>query len=126
MYPSFFGNPRGVLTGPSFKARRPSRPSRPPGTISPASSLPWPTPRTRAESNRTYTSAAVLLLKAADTALLENVLDGSVSMLEAAASVKNAVRMIEAFDAGSTAERRLFGQVVGPAKVFDDVVLAAL
>ena len=78
-----------------------------------------------------YVAAAVVLVKAADEDLIKNdlikkVLRGSMSLLTAAESVRRVVRMVKDFGMSSASERRLFGQVAGPAKVFDDVVLAAL
>jgi hypothetical protein len=77
-------------------------------------------------SNPSYVAAATVVLKADDSHLLADVLAGVVPLLEAAASVSNAVAMIEAFDKSTRAERRIFGKAVGPAAVFDDAVVAAL
>jgi hypothetical protein len=77
-------------------------------------------------SNAAYVAAAVTVLKADDAALIGDVLQGAVPLMKAAASVSNAVRMIEAFKKGSSFERRIFGRVAGPAAVFDHAVVAAL
>jgi hypothetical protein len=77
------------------------------------------------KSNHCYTAAAVALIKAGDDGLVKQVLRGSMSLLAAARSVRR-VGMVEDFGMSSAAERRLFGQVVGPAVLFDDVVVAAL
>ena len=77
-------------------------------------------------SNVHYVAAAVVLIKANDTALITQVLNGSVPLLRAAKSVEQAVRLVEAFSASSATERRMFGQAVGPSKLFDDAVVAAL
>jgi hypothetical protein len=77
-------------------------------------------------ANPAYTAAAVVLVKAGDDALIKKVLRGSVSLRAAAGSVRRVVRMVEDFGMSSATERRLFGQAVGPATVFDTVVVAAL
>jgi hypothetical protein len=73
-----------------------------------------------------YVRAGITILKANDAALIANVLSGVVPLLKAAASVKHAVDMIEAFAKSTRTERRIFGQAAGPATVFDEVVVAAL
>jgi hypothetical protein len=77
-------------------------------------------------TNLAYTAATVVLVKAGDDDLIEKVLRGSVSLLAAAGSVRRVVRMVEDFGMSTATERRLFGRVIGPAKVFDDIVVAAL
>jgi hypothetical protein len=77
-------------------------------------------------TNPAYVAAAVALIKAGDDDLIKKVLRGSASLLAAAGSVRRVVRMVEDFGMSSATERRWFGQAVGPAKVFDDVVVAAL
>jgi hypothetical protein len=73
-----------------------------------------------------YVRAAIVVLKADDAKLVRRVLRGHEPLLKAAASVANAVIMVETFRRMSPPERDLFGRWAGPAEVFDTAVVTAL
>lgn len=73
-----------------------------------------------------YVRAGVTVLKADDPKLVTRVLRGREPLLKAAASVANAVIMVETFRKASGTERQMFGRMAGPTEVFDDTVATAL
>jgi hypothetical protein len=89
-------------------------------------------PKTQAEaaelvgSTRPYIAAAAVLLEAGAPALVEGVLCGDVSLLEAAKSVRRRARLIQAYRQADRSDRRALGEVVGVGNVFDDAVAPLL
>jgi len=75
-------------------------------------------------ANVSYVAAAVVVLKSGDLSLEKMVLDGITPMLVAAAWVKPAVQMTEAFKRGSAQQRVMFAQAVRPEVLFDTVTAA--
>jgi hypothetical protein len=71
-----------------------------------------------------YVAAAIVILKANDATLRNEVLDGIVPLLAAAKLIKQAVKLVEAFHASSATERVRFAQTVGPEVLFDTVTAA--
>ena len=78
------------------------------------------------DSTRLYVAAAALLLEAEVPALVEEVLCGDVSLLEAAASVRKRARLVRAYRQADRSDRKALGEVVGVASVFDDAVAPLL
>jgi hypothetical protein len=76
-------------------------------------------------SYRGSVTAAVAILKTEDLNLLTSVLAGRRPLLATARSIKHAVELIDAFRKSSSAELRVFGRVITPEKIFDEVVIAA-
>jgi hypothetical protein len=89
-------------------------------------------PKTQAEAaelvgcTRPYIAAAAVLLEAGAPALVEGVLCGDVSLLEAAKSVRRRARLIQAYRQADRSDRKALGEVVGVASVFDDAVAPLL
>jgi hypothetical protein len=89
-------------------------------------------PKTQAEaaelvgSTRPYVAAAAVLLEAETPTLVESVLRGDVSLLEAAKSVRRCVQLVRAYRQADRSDRRAFGEVVGVANIFDDAVAPLL
>jgi hypothetical protein len=79
-----------------------------------------------AGSTRLYVAAAAVLLEAGAPALVEGVLCGDVSLLEAAKSVRRRARLIQAYRQADRSDRKALGEVVGVASVFDDAVAPLL
>jgi hypothetical protein len=77
-------------------------------------------------STRLYVAAAAVLLEAEAPALVEEVLGGSVSLLDAAASVRKRVRLVKAYRQADRSDRKALGEIVGVASVFDDAVAPLL
>jgi hypothetical protein len=77
-------------------------------------------------STRLYVAAAAVLLEAETPTLVESVLRGDVSLLEAAKSVRRRVRLVRAYRQADRSDRKALGEVVGVASVFDDAVAPLL
>jgi hypothetical protein len=89
-------------------------------------------PRNQAEaaalvgSTRPYIAAATVLLEAEVPALVEGVIRGDLSLLEAAASVRKRARLVKAYRQADRSDRKALGEVVGVGSVFDDAVAPLL
>jgi hypothetical protein len=77
-------------------------------------------------SNINYVRGAIIILKSGDDGLQSRVLRGAQSLLRAAASVSNAVILVENFRKASGPEREMFGRMAGAAELFDTAVVTAL
>jgi hypothetical protein len=77
-------------------------------------------------SSPAYIRAATVLLEAEAPALVESVLRGDISLLEAAESVRRRAQLIQAYRRATQTDRKALGEVVGVASVFDDAVAPLL
>jgi hypothetical protein len=77
-------------------------------------------------ANVQYVEAAVWLLQAEDSALIADVLAGRISLLKAAAKVRRRSRLIAAYQDATADDRAAFGEVVGAASVWDEVIAPKL
>ena len=77
-------------------------------------------------SSRPSVEAALTILKAEDEELLDLVLTGYVSLALGARHVKHRAGLIASFRSACPEDRVAFGQAVGAAALFDDVVLPSL
>ncbi len=75
-------------------------------------------------SNVHYVRAAIVVLRAENSVLLDRVLCGHVSLLAAASQVRRLVDLIAAYRAATEKDHVASFRVVGPDRVFDEVVLA--
>jgi hypothetical protein len=73
-------------------------------------------------SNVTYVRAAVTLLRAQDAALTDRVNDGDVRLLDAAASVRRRVKLVEAFRDAAPDDLAAFARTIGPGVLFDSAI----
>jgi hypothetical protein len=73
-----------------------------------------------------YVAAAIALIEADDPPLAARVRSGDVPLLEAAVTVKKRVQLLKAYRAADPEDLAALARVVGPAAVFDSVVLPAL
>jgi hypothetical protein len=73
-------------------------------------------------SNVNYVRAAATLLRAEAFELIEQVSNGALPLLAAAKQVQRIANMVTAYKAGSTADRIVFGRVVGVDTLFDDSI----
>jgi hypothetical protein len=77
-------------------------------------------------SHQPYIAAAVALLEAEVPALVESVLRGDVSLLEAAGSVRGRARLVRAYRRATPADRKALGAVIGVNHVFDETIAPSL
>jgi hypothetical protein len=70
--------------------------------------------------------AAGILQQSGDLDLIEQVLNGSRGLLEAARSVERVAKLIGAYKSTSPAERASFGKAIGVADLFDQAVAPSL
>jgi hypothetical protein len=78
-------------------------------------------------SSSAYIAAATALLEAEVPALIESVLSGDVSILEAAdASVRKRARLISAYRGADRGDRMALGKVVGIDRLFDEAIMPSL
>jgi hypothetical protein len=77
-------------------------------------------------SNVRYVRAAVTILKAENPNLIWEVLWGPGNLLATAAKVRKRADLVAAYRKASPDDRKVFGWTVGPATVFDEVVVPAL
>jgi hypothetical protein len=80
----------------------------------------------RTGSNPRYIEAIETILKSEDQFLLDEVLIGRWSLLEAAARVKKRAKLISAFREADPADLRALARTVGPAEIFDNVITPVL
>jgi hypothetical protein len=84
-------------------------------------------PKTQAQaaelvgSTRLYVAAATALLEAEAPTLMESVLCGNVSLLEAAKRVRGRAQLVKAYRQADLSDRKALSEVVGADSVFDDV-----
>jgi hypothetical protein len=92
--------------------------------------LPWaPTIAVAAlyhGSTPNYVVAAIVILRSKDEHALNLVLQGRWALLEAAAKLKPRVRLIEAFDHASPADRAALGRMRSVTAIWDEVIMPAL
>ena len=79
-----------------------------------------------AGSSRPSVEAALTFLKSEDETLVASVLTGGLSLQYAAAQVKRRADLIASFRSAWPEDRIAFGQAVGAAALFDDVVMPSL
>jgi hypothetical protein len=77
-------------------------------------------------SSRGSVAAAVVIIKTEDSVLLADVLRGRKPLLATARSITNAVSLIDAFRKASSVERKIFGRVITPETIFDQVVVTTV
>jgi hypothetical protein len=77
-------------------------------------------------SNVIYVRAAVIVLKSENTALLDQVLEGDLPLLEAARQVEQLGKLVAAYRGASAADRVAFARAIGPSTLFDDSLVPAL
>jgi hypothetical protein len=75
-------------------------------------------------ANLTYVQAAVVLLRAEDTRLLERVLEGEADLLKAAAQVKRVAQLLDAYRRADNGERVVFARAAGIGSLLDTLVAA--
>jgi hypothetical protein len=73
-----------------------------------------------------YVRAAVPILQAGDSTLKQAVVTGEVSLLAAGEQVKHLSDLVTPFDAASADDRVAFARAIGPARLFDEVVVPAV
>ena len=73
-----------------------------------------------------YIGAAIALLEAGDSELIDRVLRGNLSLLEAAGLVRKRVRLVKAYREADRNDRKALGKVVGVDRVFDDSIAPLL
>jgi hypothetical protein len=76
-------------------------------------------------SYRGSLAAAVAILKTEDPDLLTSVLAGRKPLLKTAKSIRNAIGLVDSFRRASSFELQIFGRVISPEKIFDEVVVPA-
>jgi hypothetical protein len=85
-------------------------------------------PETRAEAARLvastpqYIAAANALLEAAAPGLIERVLEGDISLLEAAETVRARAELIGAYRRADKHDRKALGEAIGVDVAFDEIV----
>jgi hypothetical protein len=72
-----------------------------------------------------YVVAAIILLRSENAVLLDRVLRGHVSILAAASQVRRLVELIAAYKAADAKDHITTFRMLGPDRVFDEVVAAA-
>lgn len=77
-------------------------------------------------SNIHYVAAAIALIRAEDASLQTNVRRGQMTLPKAAAAAKKRAALIHAYREASPADLAALARTVGPAAVFDAVVVPAL
>jgi hypothetical protein len=75
-------------------------------------------------SNVTYVRAAVVVLRAENSVLLDRVLRGHIPLLAAASQVEKLVGLIAAYNAASEQDHVAFARAAGPDRLFDEAVQA--
>jgi hypothetical protein len=89
-------------------------------------------PKTQAEAAKLfascplYVAAATALLEVGAYALIEQVLQGKVSLIEAAATVRKRARLVKAYREADRDDRRALGKLVGIDNIFDDSIAPLL
>jgi hypothetical protein len=73
-----------------------------------------------------YVRAMLTLCAAENSELLARVLQGSVSLLEAAAQVERVVKLVDAYRAASATDRVQAVRIIGPAHLFDTALVPSL
>ena len=76
--------------------------------------------------SRPLIDSAKIVLQSEDTALLAQVLNGFISLTNAAANVKRRAELISAFKNAAPDDRAAFGRTVGAGELFDATVAPAL
>jgi hypothetical protein len=77
-------------------------------------------------SNPAYVAAMRILLRAENTALLEQVLAGKVGLLEAASACRQVSELVRVYRRAQLPDLAVFGRTVGVAKLFDETIVPAL
>jgi hypothetical protein len=73
-----------------------------------------------------YVRAAVTLIEAENAALVNCVLVGNVSLLEAARDAQRLAGLIKAYKTANAADHIAFARAIGPTNIFDSVVAPAI
>jgi hypothetical protein len=77
-------------------------------------------------SSAIYVKAAVILIKAENSAMLTDVLVGVVPLLAAAKQLKRVPQLVDGYRRASTAELASFGEIIGADDFWDHVINPAL
>jgi hypothetical protein len=77
-------------------------------------------------SNAVYVAAAVVLLEAENSTLLDQVLTGQVPLLAAVEEIKRLAELVAAYRKASAADRVQFARTIGPSTLFDNSLVPAL
>lgn len=77
-------------------------------------------------SSPQYVAAAITLLEAGDSELVNRVLWGKLGLLEAAKLVRKRVRLVKAYHEADRNDRKALGKAVGVDRVFDDSIAPLL
>ena len=72
-----------------------------------------------------YTIAAKVV-QSQDSGLRADVLSGRISLLEAVTRVRQINRLVSAYQKSTGEDLAQFGRLIGPAKVFDEIIIPAL
>jgi hypothetical protein len=75
-------------------------------------------------ANVHYVRAAIVLLRSENSALLDHVLHGHVSILAAAGQVERLVDLITAYRAADENDHIAFARAAGPDRLFDEALQA--
>lgn len=73
-----------------------------------------------------YIRAAITLLEAGDSELVNRVLWGNLGLLETASLVRKRVRLVKAYREADRSDRTALGKAVGVDRVFDDSIAPLL
>lgn len=81
---------------------------------------------TKVGSSPMYIAAFTTLIEAEEKHLIDAVLAGQVSLLEAAAHVRKRTKLVKAYQASDADARKTLGEHVGVNNIWDDVIAPAL
>jgi hypothetical protein len=77
-------------------------------------------------SNTGYVTAAAILLRSENSTLIEKVLHGDVSILDAAHEVQRLGDLVAAYRQASASDHVAFAKAIGPTCLFDSSLVPAL
>jgi hypothetical protein len=77
-------------------------------------------------STPVYVAAALIVIKSEGTEIRQAVLDGRLSLLEAARLVRKSAELVAAYRAASQFDRVMLGRVIGASNLFEEAVSPAL
>lgn len=77
-------------------------------------------------SSSTYVAAAATVIESEIPGLINRVLQGQVSLLAAAASVRKRTRLMKAYRAADQDDRKALGKTIGVDTAFDEIILPSL
>jgi hypothetical protein len=89
-------------------------------------------PSTQAEAARlvgstsAYVAAAATVINAAAPGLVEDVLRERISLLEAAESIRKRARLLKAWAEAHPSDLKVFGEIVGVDRIFDEAIASLL